>query len=548
MKRSAKLVCLLLALIFVVALFAACGGKTETASTPAPAANTPAPAPEGTIQPELTHGGDHELTEETKYADEIVMGTAGVGGAFSPLNAGSAGQVTQICYLMMYNTLLQRDREQLLAYGPELAYEWYADEEYKDWTFKLRDDVYFTNGEQLTAEDVKFTWETFMAHPGTTGSLKLGGVEDIEIVNPFEVIYHLKAVDVDFEDIVANHGTLIMCKKAVESDPEKGSLIGSGVWMLDEFKGDSYIRLVANPNTWEEPAKAKVFTFKAVAEQTSKAIMFENGELDYISDVPAQYWEQYEADPDLALDKWSNISTNYVAFNMNSPIAGNADFRRACAYAIDREAIMMIATQGTGHTWDSAAYWGNGTAYKRDDLPVLEQDLDKAKEYLEKAGYKGEEVLLLTSSAGIHGDVGQIVQQQLGEIGVNVKIFGTDGATMMANSAWGSTQYDIMTFGGPWQSIPSSCYFTIQTGLIGNKAQYSNPRVDELVAKGASTPNGPERQAIYEEIQGILAEDIPYIDTLNQNVAYGRHSNCGGAVYWPEGILDYTYVYKILEE
>ena len=548
MKRTTKLVCLLLALIFVVALFAGCGAKAEPqSSTPAPAAATPTPdnTPK---EAELVHGGDHDVSEETKYADEIVMGFSAVGSALDPLNANTAGQVSQIIYLMIYNTLLTRDREKLDAYGPEIAYEWYPDETGMNWTFKLRDDVYFTNGEQLTAEDVKFTWETFMAHPGTTGSLKLGGVEDIEIVNPFEVIYHLKAVDVDFEDIVANHGTLIMCKKAVESDPENGSLVGSGVWMLDEFKGDSYIRLVANPNTWEEPAKAKVFTFKAVAEQTSKAIMFENGELDYISDVPAQYWEQYEADPDLALDKWSNISTNYVAFNMNSPIAGNADFRRACAYAIDREAIMMIATQGTGHTWDSAAYWGNGTAYKRDDLPVLEQDLDKAKEYLEKAGYKGEEVLLLTSSAGIHGDVGQIVQQQLGEIGVNVKIFGTDGATMMANSAWGSTQYDIMTFGGPWQSIPSSCYFTIQTGLIGNKAQYSNPRVDELVAKGASTPNGPERQAIYEEIQGILAEDIPYIGTLNQNVAYGRHSNCGGAVYWPEGILDYTYVYKILEE
>ncbi len=549
MKHTAKLVCLVLALVFVVALFAGCGGgqqQPQTQETQKPAEATPEPTP---MEAELVHGGDHDVTEETKYADEIVMGFGAVGSALDPLNANTAGQVSQIIYLMIYNTLLTRDREKLDAYGPELAYEWYADDTGMNWTFKLRDDVYFTNGEQLTAEDVRFTWETFMAHPGTTGSLKLGNVEDIEIVNPFEVIYHLKAVDVDFEDIVANHGTLIMCKKAVESDPEKGSLIGSGVWKLDEFKGDSYIRLVANENTWEEPAKAKVFTFKAVAEQTSKAIMFENGELDYISDVPAQYWDQYEADPNLALDKWSNISTNYVAFNMNSPICSDINFRRACAYAIDREAIMEIATQGTGHTWDSMAYWGNGTAYKRDDLPVWEQDLDKAKECLAQSSYvPGTEVLLLTSSAGIHGDVGQIVQQQLGEIGINVKIFGTDGATMMANSAWGSTQYDIMTFGGPWQSIPSSCYFTIQTGLIGNKAQYSNPRVDELVAQGASTPNGPERQAIYEEIQGILAEEIPYIGTLNQNVAYGRHTNCGGAVYWPEGILDYTYVYKILEE
>ncbi len=547
MKRTVRVLCLVLALIFVAALFVGCGGgqQQQQQDTPAPAADTPKPTP---MEAELVHGGEHETTETTKYADEIVLGCGDVGGSINPLNANSAGQISQIECLMVYNTLLTRDRDKLDAYGPELAYEWFPDETGMNWTFKLRDDVYFHNGEKLTAEDVRFTWETFMAHPGTTGSLKLGGVEDIEIVNDYEVIYHLKAVDVDFEDIVANHGTLIMCKKAVEADEENGPLIGSGVWKLDEFKANTFITLSANENSWEQPPFAKKFTFKSVAEQTSKAIMFENGELDYITDVPAQYQAQYEAAEDLALDRWSNISTNYIAFNQNSPIAGNKDFRYACAYAIDREAIMQIATEGTGHTWDSAAYWGNGTAYKRDDLPILPQDLDKAKEYLEKSGYKGEEVLLLTASAGIHATVGQIVQQQLGEIGINVKIFGTDGATMMANSAWGSNQYDIMTFGGPWQSIPSSCYFTIQTGLIGNKAQFSNARVDELLAKGAQTPNGPERQAIYEEIQGILADEIPYIGTVNQNVAYGRHANCGGVVYWPEGIIDFTYVYKILEE
>ncbi len=546
MKRTVRVLCLALALIFVAALFVGCGGgqQQQQQDTPAPAADTPKPTP---MEAELVHGGEHETTETTKYADEIVLGCGDVGGSINPLNANSAGQISQIECLMVYNTLLTRDRDKLDAYGPELAYEWFPDETGMNWTFKLRDDVYFHNGEKLTAEDVRFTWETFMAHPGTTGSLKLGGVEDIEIVNDYEVIYHLKAVDVDFEDIVANHGTLIMCKKAVEADEENGPLIGSGVWKLDEFKANTFITLSANENSWEQPPFAKKFTFKSVAEQTSKAIMFENGELDYITDVPAQYQAQYEAAEDLALDRWSNISTNYIAFNQNSPIAGNKDFRYACAYAIDREAIMQIATEGTGHTWDSAAYWGNGTAYKRDDLPILPQDLDKAKEYLEKSGYKGEEVLLLTASAGIHATVGQIVQQQLGEIGINVKIFGTDGATMMANSAWGSNQYDIMTFGGPWQSIPSSCYFTIQTGLIGNKAQFSNARVDELLAKGAQTPNGPERQAIYEEIQGILAEEIPYIGTMNQNVAYGRHANCGGGIYWPEGVIEYTYIYKILE-
>ncbi len=549
MKHTAKLVCLVLALIFVVALFAGCGGgqqQPQTQETQKPAEATPAPTP---MTAEIVQSGGHEITEETKYADDITMGYAAVGATLSPLNVSSSGAVSQIVYLMMYNTLLSRDREDLEGFIPELATEWSHDDDCIDWTFKLRDDVYFTNGEKLTAEDVRFTWEQFMSHPGTTGNIALNSVADVEVVNDYEVIYHLVATDVDFEDTAANHGAMILSKKAIEElGDEEGALIGSGVWKLKEFKSDTYIIMEANPDTWEPPALAKTFTFKAVSEQTSKAIMFENGELDFISDVPAQYQAQYDADPNLELDRWSNISTNYIAFNMNTQWGGNIDFRRACAYAIDREAIMEIATQGTGHTWDSAAYWGNGTAYKRNDLPILEQDFAKAKEYLEKAGYKGEEVTILTGSSGVHADVAQVVQQQLAEAGINATIFGTDVATMMANSAWGSVSYDIMTFGGPWQSIPSSCYFTLQTGLIGNKAQYSNARVDELIIKGAATPNGPERQAIYEEIQDIVADEIPYIGTMNQNVSYGRHANCGGGVYWPEGVIDYTYAYKILEE
>ncbi len=549
MKRSVRFVCLILALILVAALFTGCGGgqqqQQQQQNTPAPAADTPKPT---SAETELVHGGDHETTEDTEYADEITYGCGDVGVSLNVLNPAAGGQISQIECLMVYNTLLSRDPVNLDGFLPELAYEWYADAEAKNWTFKLRDDVYFTNGEKLTAEDVRFSWETFMAHPGSIGTLKLSDVEDVEVVNDYEVIYHLKGTNVDFENNISDHGTLIMCKKAVEADEENGPLIGSGVWKLDDFKSNTYIRLVANENTWEEPAKAKVFTFKSVSEATAKTIMFENGELDFITDVPPQYRAQYEADPNLALDTFNSSSTHNVLFNMLSPIGGNKDFRYACAYAIDREAITLIATEGTGRTWDSMALWGYGTAYKRDDLPIWERDLDKAKEYLEKSGYKGEEVLLLTVSSGAHATVGQVVQQQLGDIGINVKIFNSDTATLMSMSAWGSNQYDMMVWSGPWQSIPSSCFFNIQTGLIGNKAQFSNARVDELLVKGAATPNGPERQAIYYEIQGILADELPYIGIYNQVSAYGRQANCGGVVYWPEGIIDCTYAYKILEE
>ncbi len=551
MKRTTKLVCLLLALIFVAALFAGCGGKTEQPQqqpqTQTQATPKPTDTPGETTQPVINTGNDHDTDETTKYADEIVIGYPDVGSVWSPLNPNSAGNVTALAYLMVYNTLIARDKETLGAYVPEIATEWHPNDDYTEWTFKLRDDIYFHNGEHLTAEDVRFSWATFMEHPGGTGYSKLSDVTDVEIVNDYEVVYHLAGTNVDFEDNISYHGSMVFCKKAVEADEDLGVQIGSGVWKFDDFMANNYLVLVANENTWEQPALAKKVTIKAVAEQTARGIMFENGEFDFVSDVPAQDRAKYEANPNIALDEFSAIGTLYIAFNMNSPIAGDINFRRACNYAIDRDAINQIATQGVGSVWDTGSYWGRGTAYKK-DVPVPVQDLDKAKEYLAQSSYKGEKVTLLTVTGMIHADIAQVVQQQLKEIDINIDIFSTDMATMFASTGWGSTSYDLLTFGGMWQMLASSGNFTLQTGLIGNKAQYSNPHMDELLAKGVATPNGPEREAIYYEVQDILVEDLPYIGTLNQNVAYGRQANCGGAIYYPDGIIDDTYIYKILEE
>ena len=547
MKRTAKLVSLILALVMVAALFAGCGGETQEQAGQQTAAPTPTPNV-FTEGPAIANTSDeHELTEETKYADEVIFGYPDVGAVFTPLNANSAGQISQIAYLMIYNTLLSRDPNKLDGYLPELATEWGPNEDYTVWTCKLRDDVKFHNGEPFTADDVLFTYEAFMEVPGSTGALKFGEVTEVEVLGDYEVAFHLEKPNVEFEDNLANHGTLIMNREAVEADPELGPRIGTGVWKFDDFKANTYLTLVPNENTWEKPAISKRFTMKTVTEVTSKCIMFENGELDYINDVPAQYLAKYEADPNVAFDQFASISTNYCAFNMNSPIGGDKNFRYACAYAVDMEAVNAIATQGTGTGYKSLAYWGRGTAYQK-EFPY-EQDLEKAKEYLAQSSYvPGTEVQMMTLSSGIHADVAQVIQQQLSEIGINVNIFATDNATMMANSNWGSTSYDMLVFGGPWQIQPSSCFFTMQTGLIGNKAQFSNARVDELLRMGASTPNGPERQAIYEEVQDILAEEIPYLGTVNPNVTYGRHANCGGVIFFPDGVFDFTYVYKIVEE
>ena len=541
MKRTTKLVSLVLALIFVVAVFAGCGGQPEEqkpANEPTPAA-TPVNPNDQTI----VVTGEHETTEETKYADDLSLAIADVGPVYNPLNPASQGGALQYALNMMYDGLIARLVEG--GYGPELATEWEPSEDYKSWTFKLRDDVYFHNGEKFTADDVKFTVEISQNTAGAVGATKWAAVESVEVVNDYECILHMKNKSIDLEDSLAHFNCVIFNRDAYDKDPETGTQVGTGPWKMGEFKPSSTFTMVANDDYWGEKPLAKTFTLKAVLEQTAMAIMFENGEVDFAT-VTAQNLAKYEADPKLAVDSYTTINTMYAAFNQATPLGSDKNFRKACLYAVDRQAFNDITVQGTGHTWEMGTYWGNGTQYQK-DIPAPARDLEKAKEYLAQSSYKPGTPVKLWTSSEVGVSNAQVLQQQLLEIGVEVDIQEGDSASFGATTGWGSTIYDIMTFGGPWGRLPTSCSFTLQTKAMGNKANFSNARVDELIALGEGTPNGPEREAIYHEIQDIVAEEVPYIGLFNIQNFVGRHANCGGVLLWNDSVVDYSYAYKILE-
>lgn len=543
MKRTAKLVSLILALVLVVALFAGCGGgqqQPQQQDAPKPAESTP--TPQGNDQQTIISGG-HETTEETKYADDLTLGITDVGPVYNPLNPASQGGALSYALCMMYDQLLRREIGG--GYGPELATEWAPNEDYTAWTLKLRDDVYFHNGEHFTADDVKFTVEISQTTPGAVGQTKWNPIESVEVLGDYECILHTKNKNVDLEDTLASFNCVIFNREAYDKDPDTGAQIGSGPWKLSEFKPNATFTMVANDDYWGEKAMAKTFTMKSVLEQTAMAIMFENGELDW-AQASAQNLAAYEANPELEVDSFTTINTTYIAFNQNTEYGSDINFRKAVLYAVNRQDYNDITVQGTGHTWEMGTYWGNGTMYQK-NIPAPAQDLDKAKEFLAQSSYSaGKPVKLWTTSAlGVSN--AQVLQQQLAAIGVEVEIQEGDNASFGASTGWGSMIYDLMTFGGPWGMLATSCSFTLQTGALGNKAQYSNPRVDELIALGEGTPNGPEREAIYYEIQDIVAEDIPYIGLFNIRNFIGRHANCGGSIIWPDSVVDYSYAYKIIE-
>ncbi len=547
MKHTTKIVSLVLALIFVVALFAGCGGKTEQPSgqpgSNAPAANTPASV---TVNPEDTTAqtaGEHEVTETTVYADELTYASGDL-VVVNPLNPAFVASSATVVMPMLYDTLLTRVPDG--TYGPRLATEWSHSDDFIDWTLKLRDDVTFHNGDKFTAKDIADTVELCVNAPGSIGGIQWSAVKEVEIVDDYNCIIHLNRPVIDWEDTMANPMLAIFNKRAYDEDNIQGILVGTGCWKAGDFKASSYFELDANEDYWGEKALAKKFIMKCVTEQTAQAIMFENGELDFAG-VANQNLAKYEADPELEVDSYVMTNTQYIGFNMNSPICSDINFRRAVLYAIDRQDYNDITLQGYGHTWDTGSYWGSRTDYKK-DIPVIERDVEKAKEFLAQSSYVPGTPVKIIAAMSMTISNAQVLQQQLADVGITIDIFDTDNATLGATTTWGSTSYDMIANSGPWTKLASSCDMFFRTQSTGNKAQYSNPEMDELLAKAAMTPNGPEREALYYQVQDIAAEDIPYIGIFNMQMFVGRHANCGGVILWPDNYNDYSHAYKIIEE
>lgn len=536
MKNATKILSMILAIVLCVALFAGCGAKEEDA---APATE----APKITVNPDDDGGvkiDQPEVTEDTVYADELIY-CAGDFATPSPLNPAFVASQITIIMPMLYDSLLDRLPEG--GYGPRLATSWDT-EDYQTWHLTLRDDVDFHNGDHFTAQSIADTIEVCMNAPGSIASSKWMEVDHVEILGEYECNIVLKRVLIDFDNYMADPMTGIMNKRAVEEDPDLGMMVGTGSWVFGEAIPGSHIVLNRNENYWGEIAPTKVFTMKVVTETTARDIMFQNGELDFAG-VSNDMLAEYEADPNITVDSYVMSNTSYLCFNLLDPLMADINFRKAVLYAIDRQEIVDIYFQGNAHTWDTGSYWGSRTNYKL-EIPVIEQDFAKAAEFLAQSSYNGEKIMVWAAMPQTIG-FATVITGQMEQAGITCEVFQTDNANLGASTLWGSTAYQMLVNSGPWSALGSSCNLFFKAGAQANKAQWNNERVQELIAEADTTPNGPEREAIYKEIQQIAADEIPYIGLNNMQMLLGRRAGVGGMIYFTDNYHDYSHAYKIVE-
>jgi len=416
---------------------------------------------------------------------------------------------------LLFDGLVNRDEHFNLV--PGLAERWEIPDPVT-YIFHLRQGARFSDGRPLTARDVKWTFDSILAGAVLTpkaGSYRL--VDHIDAPDDATVIFHLKE---PYSPLLWNlSNPAIGIVPAGSGTDFNQHLIGSGPFRLVRLEQDKEVVIERNPAYWGTPPRVEHVRFAVVPDTTTRALELRKGSADLeINALTADMVVAIEKQRQLEVLRSPGSTYAYLAFNLRDPILKDVRVRQAIAYAIDRQPMIhylwrdMARPAASVLPPSSWAYDGDVRTYPHD--PARARQLLDAARYPERNGVRFH-LTMKTSTEESTRLMAAVLQQQLREDGIALDIRTFEFATFYADVQRGTFQlFSLRWVGGNedpdiFENIFSSHSFPPKRA---NRGYYSNPRVDELIDDARSTVDRERRKRDYDEIQRIVAVDLPYIN------------------------------------
>jgi peptide/nickel transport system substrate-binding protein len=417
---------------------------------------------------------------------------------------------------LLFDNLVSRDER--LSVKPALAERWETPDP-KTYIFHLHQNVKFSDGRQLTARDVKWSYESLMS--GRVRSPKgstYGRVDKIETPDGGTVIFHLRRPWPAILWNLASPGMGIVpygSTLEVSRNP-----IGSGPFRFVSAEQDKEVVIERNDNYWGgDKAKLDRVRFVVVPDTTTRALELRKGSADLeINSLSSDMESTLERDPRLNIIRHPGTRLGYMAFNLRDPILKDVRVRQAIAYAIDREPLIHYLMHDSARPATSVlppeswAYDPNVHQHVHDPA--------KARQLLDSAGYSVTNgvrfhLTMKTSTEESSRAMAAVFQQQLREVGIALDIRSFEAATFFSDVTHGEFQvYSLRWLGA--NEDPDIFEYAFDSARIipngANRQYYRNPRVDALIEKASVELDQNARKQDYAEIQQILAEELPYIN------------------------------------
>jgi oligopeptide transport system substrate-binding protein len=414
---------------------------------------------------------------------------------------------------------------------PALAEKWTPSKDQKTWTFVLRKDVKWTDGQPFTAQNMIDAWERllnkntggqyayFLFNVKNAKKYNAGEISDFSQVGvktneAGDLVVELEKPQSYFPMLLTHHSTYPMRKDVVEKFKENWTrpenIQTLGPYKLNIWDNDKALVLERNDSYYGDKAKTKFVLMRIVKEASTALKMFEKGQIDSLNDVPSLEMKRLKATPQFRATPALGIY--YFGFNLKKKPFDNVDVRKAVSMAIDREEIIKLL----GGSQKPISGWLPTGMFGYEPSIGTKFDREAAAKLLDKAGYadrsKFPKITIGFNTNENHQRVTENIQAQLKRnLGIDVELQNWEW-----KSYQGVLQVDApQMFRLAWIADfpdPDNFFGLITSDSENNHTGWSNPKFDELVKKGVSIGNLDERKKIYDEANKILTEqDVPVI-------------------------------------
>jgi len=418
--------------------------------------------------------------------------------------------------------------------------------------FKLREGIQWQRGYgELTTEDVKFSYERFI-DPNLNAVYKddFASLDHVEIINKYEGKIVLKEPQATlWTTTLPMTSGLIVCKKFVEEvglDKFKTDIVGTGPYMLTEWKPKERIVLKRNPDYWGEQPYYDEIQLIPIDDDKVAEVALEAGEVDF-SLVSLASVDRFQSDPNYHVDLMPTNNYSWIAINVENPKLQDINVRKAILYGIDVPSILTATYMGKAPQARALIPPGNLGYWK--DAPHYDRDVAKAKEYLAKAGLTSLDLNLAINDVTEFRTWAEIIQQNLAEVGININIVPLDSSTYWELGS-GDKGKEVELVAMNYSAMPDPAWFTMwftcdQVG-VWNWMRWCNKRYDELHKLGIKTLDPAEREKIYIEMQQLWDADVISVWITNQPLAYVSKASIQPAMY-PGGLCPMLRDFKATE-
>ncbi len=445
----------------------------------------------------------------------------------------------------LYNTLVETDKD--LNIVPSLAYRWEISEDRRTYTFFLRNDVFFHDnklfpggkGRKMIADDVVYSFNRIL-DPVTASSGAWIFNDRIDTSNAFVALndstfqFRLIRPFAPVLGLLSMQYCSIVPKEIAEKFGKdfRSNPCGTGPFQFSSWEEGQALILKKNPNYFEQDEKGNRLPYLDAIKVSffdSKAtefLMFRQKQLDFINDIDVSFRDEVLTKRGELRNEWKDkirlikhpyLNTEYLGILVdeknpvvsNSPLR-NKKIRQAINYGFDRDKMILYLRNSIGIPAHSGFVPAGLPSFDSLKVKGYHYDLQKARQLVKEAGYKGEEIRLLTIP--IYGDLAAFIARELQETGLNIKVEVIQKSLLLEQTATSRASF----FRGSWiADYPEAeNYLSVFYGknpAPPNYTRYNNPEFDRLYELALITNEEAKRIELYQQMDRIILEDAPVV-------------------------------------